>query len=82
VTLFSFALYWVRNSPYQMGLTTFKIICGIPSIMPKLQSAAIEELKGDKLITKVRAIQWAHEWVWSKLSDLYKTGPVPEPHQF
>ena len=68
VTLLSFALYRVRNSPYQLGLTPFEIMYGISTpITPNLQSEAIAELEDDELIIRVRATQWAHMYICPKL---------------
>ena len=45
VMLLLFALYWVRNSPYQMGLTPFEIMYVIPApILPNLWLASVTEL--------------------------------------
>lgn len=59
--LLPFALYQVRNFPYQMGLTPLGIMYVVPApIEPNLQLAAVAELEDDELITRIRAIQWAH----------------------
>jgi hypothetical protein len=55
--------------------------CSCP-IVPNLQSAAVAELEDDDLITRVRATQWAHMYVWPKLHALYEAGPVPDPNTF
>ena len=83
VTLLSFALYRVRNSPYQLGLTPFEIMYGIPDpVVPIPQPEVVAELENDELITKVIANQWVHEQVWPKLCVLYEAGPVPDPNTF
>lgn len=82
VVLLPFALYRVRNS-YKKGLISFEIRYGITDpIIPNLQLAAIAELEGDDLMFRVRATQWAHKYIWPKLSGLYEAGPVPELHKF
>ncbi|XP_060222450.1 protein NYNRIN-like isoform X1 [Meriones unguiculatus] len=83
VMLLPFALYRVRNSPYQLGLTPFEILYGMPApIIPNLKTDAIAEMDEDDLLFRVKATQWAHKHVWPKLRALYEAGPVPEPHKF
>lgn len=63
----------MRHSPYQMGLTPFEIMYGVPApIVSNLQSAATAELEDDDLLFGARATQWAHKHVWPKLRDLEK----------
>lgn len=81
--LLPFALYLVRNSPYQLGLTSSEMMCGIPvPTVPSLRSAAIVELEGDDLIFRVRATQWAPEHGWPKLCALYEAGLILDLHKF
>ncbi|KAF0880498.1 POL1 protein, partial [Crocuta crocuta] len=83
VALLPFALYRVRNSPYQMGLTPFEIMFGMaPPIIPNLQAQVINEFEDQRLMNDFKKIQWAHKHVWPKLYALYGTGPPPEPHRF
>jgi hypothetical protein len=44
--------------------------------------AAVEEMEDDELITRVRATQWVHKYVWPKLHALYEASLVLEPHKF
>lgn len=41
-----------------------------------LQLAVVAELEDCELITRVRATQWAHKYVWPKLHALYEAGLV------
>lgn len=47
-----------------------------------LQLAVVAELEDCELITRVRATQWAHKYVWPKLHALYEAGLVLRPHKF
>lgn len=76
---------WVAasNLPYWMGLTPFEILLDTPAtILPNKQSATVAELEDVDLITRVRATQWIHKYVWPKIHALYEGGPVLEPHEF
>ena len=81
VTLLPFAIYWVRNSPYKMGLTPFEIMYGIPlSVIPTLKPEVLAEFDDHQLLFSLQVLQWTHEQVWPKLTALYETGPPPEQH--
>ncbi|KAF0883722.1 POL1 protein, partial [Crocuta crocuta] len=83
VALLPFALFQVRNSPYQMGLTPFEIMYGKPApIIPNLQAAALMDIEDSDLLQEIQAIQRSHEHVLTKLRALYESGPPPEPHQY
>ena len=74
VTLLPFALYRVRNSPYKMGLTPYKIMFGIPSpIVPALKPEVLAEFNDQQLLFSLQMLQRAHEQVWPKLRALYET---------
>ena len=51
VALLPFALYWVWNSPYQLGLTPFEIMYGIsPPVIPNLKAEVLKEIDDQKLL--------------------------------
>lgn len=78
-----FFLFRIRNFPYQMGLTPFKIMFGIPqplsfpvyrqtfwwSWMTKSSLTLYEESSG-------------HTSMWPTLRALYQSGVPPKPHSF
>lgn len=83
VTLLLFALYWVHNSPYKMGLPPFDIMYGIPPpIIPTLKPKVLAELDDHQFLFSLQMLQRTHEQVWPKLKALYETGPPPEPHRY
>lgn len=60
VVLLPFALYRVRNYPYQKGLTLFEIMFGTSSpITPNLQANLLADLAGHEILNAVLGIQWA-----------------------
>lgn len=55
VTLLLFALYWVRNSLYQMGLAPFEVMFGTPPpIILSLQSELFAELDDPEVLESIR----------------------------
>ena len=61
VPLFPFALYRVRNSPYQLGLTPFEIMYGIPPpIIPNLKAEVLKEIDDQKLPFCLRSLKYSH----------------------
>ena len=82
VALLRFALYRVRNSPYKIELTPYKIMFGIPlPIIPNLKPEVLAEFDDHQLLFSLQMLQQTHEQVWPKLRALYKTRPPPDPHQ-
>lgn len=68
VTLFPFALFRVRNSPYQMGLTPLKIMYGIPRLMiPSLQTDLVFTLEDQNILNSPNRLQLTHQQVWPQL---------------
>ena len=83
VPLFPFALYRVRNSPYQLGLTPFEIMYGIPPpIIPNLKAEVLKEIDDQKLLFCLRSLQYSHRDTWKRLKVLYESSPPPEPHRY
>ena len=81
VALLLFALYRVRNSPYQLGLTPFEIMYGIPPpIIPNLKAEVLKEIDDQKLLFCLWSLQYSHRDTWKRLKALYESGPPPEPH--
>ena len=81
MALLPFALYWVRNSPYQLGLTSFEIMYGIPPpIIPNLKAEVLKEIDDQKLLFCLQSLQYSHRDTWKRLKVLYESGPPPEPH--
>ena len=76
VALLPFALYRVRNSPYQLGLTPFEIMYGIPPpIIPNLKAEVLKETDDQKLLFCLRSFQHSHRDTWKRLKALYESGP-------
>ena len=85
VVLLPYALFRVRNSPYKLGLTPYEIIHGRPPpIIPNLKDNLVKAENDNSLefLFSLQVLQRVHEDVWSKLKELYETGPPPIPHQF
>ena len=83
VALLLFALYRVRNSPYQLGLTPFEIMYGIPPpIIPNLKIEVLKEIDDQRLHFCLRSLQYSHRDTWKRLKALYESGPPPEPHHY
>ena len=83
VALLLFALYRVRNSPYQLGLTPFEIMYGIPPpIIPNLKIEVLKEIDDQRLLFCLRSLQYSHRDTWKKLKALYESGPPPERHRY
>ena len=62
VALLPFALYRVRNSPYQLGLTSFEIMYGIPPpIIPNLKAEVLKEIDDQKLLFCLRSLQYSQQ---------------------
>lgn len=62
VALLPFALYRVRNSPYQLGLTPFEIMYGIPPpIIPNLKAEVLKEIDDQKLLFCLRSLQYSQQ---------------------
>ena len=83
VALLPFALYRVRNSPYQLGLTLFEIMYGIPPpIIPNLKTEVLKEIDDQKLLFCLWSLQYSHRDTWKRLKALYESGLPPEPHLY
>ena len=81
MALLPFALYWVRNSPYQLGLTSFEIMYGIPPpIIPNLKAEVLKEIDDQKLLFCLQSLQYSHRDTWKRLKVLYESDPPHEPH--
>ena len=81
VALLPFALYWVQNSPYQLELTPFKIMYGIPPpIIPNLKIEVLKEIDDQRLHFCLRSLQYSHRDTWKRLKAVYESGPPPELH--
>ena len=81
VALLPFALYQVQNSPYQLGLTSFEIMYGIPPpIIPNLKAEVLKEIDDQQLLFCLQSLQYCHRDTWKRLKALSKSGPPPEPH--
>ena len=81
VALLPFALYRVRNSPYQLGLTLFEIMDGIPPpIIPNLKTEVLKEIDDQRLLFCLQSLQYSHRDTWKRLKALYESAPPPEPH--
>lgn len=51
MALLPFALYRVRHSPYQLGLTPFEITYGVaPPVIPNLKTEVLKEVDDQKLL--------------------------------
>ncbi|XP_058563676.1 protein NYNRIN-like isoform X1 [Neofelis nebulosa] len=83
VTLLPYALYRVRNTPYTLGFTPYKIMFGrSPPLIPNLRAERLAEFKDQELFLSLRGLQRAHEDVWLRLRVIYEAGPTPTPHQY
>lgn len=78
VALLPFALFRVRKSSYQMGLTPYEMMFGSPlPIVPSLQTELVTELDDLDLLEAMQGVHWAHKHVWPKLQALYESGVPP-----
>ncbi|VFV28800.1 Hypothetical predicted protein [Lynx pardinus] len=72
----------VRNTPYTLRFTPYKIMFGRPPPIPKLRAELRAEFKGQELFLSLRGLQRAHEDIWPRLCAIYKAGPTPTPYQY
>lgn len=83
VALLSYALYRVRNTPYNLGLTPYEIMFSrTPPIIPNLKAELLAEFENQELFFSLRGLQKAHEDIWPCLCAIYKAGTTPAPHQY
>jgi hypothetical protein len=83
VALLPFALYRVRNSPYQLGLTPSEIMFRRPPpILPNLRAELVAEFDNRQLLGSLEAVAQAHKDVWPRLKAIYEGAPPPTLHNY
>ena len=83
VVLLPFALFWVRNSAYMLGLTPFETMFRRPPpIVPSLKTDLIADLPVDALFSSLRLLQRVHKDIWKRLEALHLTMPPPRTTSF
>jgi hypothetical protein len=83
VALLPFALYWVWNSPYQLGLTPYEIMFERPPpILPNLKAELIAEFDNRQLLHYLEAIAQAHKDIWPHLKAICEAAPPLTLHNY
>ena len=83
VTFHPYSLFRVRNSPYQMGLTPFEIMHGLPSpLVPSLQDKLVLPTEEVNHLGSLRALSQIQADTWPQLRALYSSYFLPDSHSF
>lgn len=82
MTLLPFALFRERNAPYQLGMTPFKIMYGLPPpLVPSLQTEL--NLPPEEVdLGSLKTLTQVQKDIWPQLRALYSSSSPPEPHSF
>ena len=82
-TLLPYALFRVRNSSYQIGLTPSEIMYGLPpSLVPRLPDELILPLEEVDLLESLKVLSQIQADICPQVSVLYSSSSSPEPHSF
>ena len=82
-TLLPYALFRVRNSPYQIGLTPSEIMYGLPPpLVPRLPDELILPLEEVDLLESLKVLSQIQADIWPQVWVLYSSSSSPEPHSF
>lgn len=80
ISLFLYALYGPRDTPYTLGLTSFEILYGrLSPMLPNIQSDILAEHKFIKSFVVFHRVQ---KQLWPTNHQAYESAPSPNLHYF
>lgn len=83
MSLLPFALFWLQNSPYTLGLTPFEIIYARPPpLLPNLKSETLVEFGIQRFLSSPQAHFQVHKLLRPQLYTVYDKVPPPSQHEY
>jgi hypothetical protein len=79
VALLPYAIFWVRNSPYVHGLTTFEILYGAPPPIIVRTLPDQDPSTAPNYLASLKALQEVQHEIWPIVCTLYETKDTSNP---